>query len=98
MPLSYNIAFSVDSGQYRLSHIIQSGRSYTWPLQIRAGGVHVVQTSSGVGVFSLKRENSAISSLLWTGSSHGEFTLADSQGYIVTVCATDEVGHLVYLQ
>ncbi len=89
MPLSYNIAFSARSDGI-ISAISFSPDGLYLAAANTVGGIRVVQTSSGAGVFALKRENTAISSLLWTGPAHGEFTFGDSQGFIVTVTATDE--------
>lgn len=105
MPLTYNIAFTLRS-EGVISAISFSPDGLYLAAVNTKGGVHIVQTSSGASILSLKRHNSAIFSLLWTSIMHKEFTFGDSRGFIITATASDEVitfssphvvDHIVYI-
>lgn len=91
MPLSYNIALSHPS-EGLISAIAFSPDAHYLVIANTCGGLKVFETASGAAVLSLDRKGSSISSVVWTGTGllH-EFTFTDSQGFIVTVVAADEV-------
>lgn len=89
MPFVYRLRTKRLS-QSRITTIAFSADGVYIAMADQCGGIYVIKSSNGAVALSLKKENTDVSCITWTGEFHEEFVFADSDGYINTIAFNED--------